>query len=242
MSASRSALDWLELQFQTLYISDHLGRLQFIREPGYEESELDSAPRFLMGRSEQGNVWRFRQDLSADLTLELDALCRAEPVVANWHDEAWQATAIRAALQRHAPIIDEWRGPAYRIPETVHTLSNAVVVTEANADVLERYFAWKLTSRNSFRSATLAATVVDGDAVSMCYCARLTARAAEAGVETVEFARGRGYAVAAVNAWATAIRAGGLEPLYSTSWENTASQSVARKLEAVQYGEDWWIA
>lgn len=70
MSASRSALEWLELQFQTLYISDPLGRLQFARELGQEESELDAAPRFSMGRSEQGNIWRLRHDLSADLMLE----------------------------------------------------------------------------------------------------------------------------------------------------------------------------
>ncbi len=167
-----TALKWLELQFETLYVSDDLGRLRFIREPGYEESELDAAPRFWMDRSKQGNIWRFRNDLPADVMLELDGLCRAESVVANWQVEARQAVAIRTVLERHAPITAEERGPAYTIPETANATLNTVIVTEANAAVLEQHFAWKLTSRNSFRSSLLAATVVDGDAVAICYCLR----------------------------------------------------------------------
>jgi len=53
--------------------------------------------------------------------------------------------------------------------------------------------------------------------------------------------RGRGYATAAVAVWATAVRRRGLLPLYSTSWENVASQRVAAKVGAVSYGEDWEI-
>ena len=87
----------------------------------------------------------------------------------------------------------------------------------------------------------VAAAVVDGSAVSICYCARLSPLAAEAGVETLDAMRGRGYATAAVTAWATAMRGRGLLPLYGTSWENVASQRVAEKVGAVCYGEDWEI-
>ena len=52
---------------------------------------------------------------------------------------------------------------------------------------------------------------------------------------------GRGFASAAVAAWAAALRERGRLPLYSTSWENLASQGVARKLGMVAYGEDWEI-
>jgi len=82
------------------------------------------------------------------------------------------------------------------------------------------------------------AVVEDDEAVSLCFSARLTERAAEAGVQTLEAYRGRGYAPAAVIAWAHAIRATGQIPLYSTSWDNRASQAVARKLGLVQYGVD----
>jgi hypothetical protein len=33
----------------------------------------------------------------------------------------------------------------------------------------------------------------------------------------------------------------GCIPLYSTSWDNLASQAIARKLQMVLYGEDWSI-
>jgi RimJ/RimL family protein N-acetyltransferase len=238
----RSDLNWLELQIPTLYVCDARGRLRFIREPGYDESELDPAPRFFMGRSSVGNIWRFRDDLPDDVMLELDALCRAEPVTVDLEPEPIQAAPIRAVLRRHAPITDEYRGPAYSLPEPSSAARGAVIVTEENAQVLEQHFPWKLTSRNRLKTGVLVATLVDGSAVSICFCARLTDMAAEAGADTVESERGRGYAFAAVSVWATAIRALGLEPLYSTSWDNHASRGVARKLGAIRYAENWSIA
>ena len=46
------------------------------------------------------------------------------------------------------------------------------------------------------------------------------------------------HAAAVVAAWAAAVRASGRLPLYSTSWDNVASQGVARKLGLVLYGAD----
>ena len=40
-------------------------------------------------------------------------------------------------------------------------------------------------------------------------------------------------------AWAREVRASGRVPLYSTSWTNTASLAVARRLGVVQFGTDW---
>jgi RimJ/RimL family protein N-acetyltransferase len=232
-------LERLSLQCETLFTLDANGDLVSVREPGYEPHELDPAPRFWMGRAVQGNLWRYRVDVPEALRLEVDAVCRVEPVAVDLEAEPQMRTAIRAALERHAPITEEWRGPAFWLSETTLEPRDAVLVTEANAHVLERHFPWKLTSRNSFKTGVLTASLERGDAVSICFCARLTQRAAEAGVETVESARGRGHAVAAVAVWAQAVRARGLMALYSTDWDNLASRSVARKLGAVLYGEDW---
>jgi hypothetical protein len=42
-------------------------------------------------------------------------------------------------------------------------------------------------------------------------------------------------------AWAAAIRASGRIPLYSTSWSNTGSLAVARKLGLSVYASDWSV-
>jgi len=47
----------------------------------------------------------------------------------------------------------------------------------------------------------------DGHAVSVCFCARRSEKAAEAGLETAEAYRGRGFGPQVTVAWALAVRA-----------------------------------
>lgn len=236
-----SDLQFMTLQVSTSFIYDATERLRYNNEPGYTEAELEPAPRFFMGWTRGGNVWRFRHDLPDDVIRSLERLCRSEPVVTNLTDPPTHAVAIRALVHAHAPIVHEERGPTYWIPDGVQAPGEVVLIEEANAHLLQANFPWKLTSPSRYTAGPLTAAVVDGSAVSICFCARLAAQAAAAGVETVAAARGQGHASAAVAAWATVIRQRGLIPLYSTSWENVASQGVARKLGMVQYGEDWSI-
>ena len=77
--------------------------------------------------------------------------------------------------------------------------------------------------------------------MSICRSVRASARAHEAGVETLAGYRRCGYATSVVTAWAIAVRALNLIPLYSTSWNNVASQGVARRLGLVQYGVDYHV-
>lgn len=89
---------------------------------------------------------------------------------------------------------------------------------------------WTEITREFEAREPRVAVVEEGAAVCLCFSSRLTERAAEAGVETLEAYRGRGYAVAAVAGWAHVVRSPGRIPLYSTAWDNRASHAVARKL------------
>ena len=89
----------------------------------------------------------------------------------------------------------------------------------------------------------VAIAFCDGGPASICHSPRgSTLAAAEAGVETLEPYRNRGLATGAVACWARAVQRMGRLALYSTSWENHASQAVARKLSARLYGEDWQLS
>jgi RimJ/RimL family protein N-acetyltransferase len=233
-----SDLQRLNQQIRALYTLEN-GFICTINETGYPPREQDPAPRFFMGRTNQGNLWYFRHDLPTQVQHQLHKRCQAEPPYQEGQTLV-QHKAILAILEQHQPVQSEHIGSAYWLPPQPMP-TKAVLIGKHNAAVLEAHFPWKLTSRNSFQTAPLAATIVQGAAVSICYCARLTEQVAEAGVDTTETARGQGYAVLAVQAWAAHLQTQGIQPLYSTSWDNAASQRVARKLGAEFYAENWSV-
>ncbi len=229
----------MRIHAATLFNSDADGRIVSLRRPW---SRPGGPPRFFMGRTRNRHVWLFRHDTSADLIRELEVLCFSEPSAKDLMSPPSIAPAIRAALQARGPITREYRGPAFLIPEGVPAPPNAVLITRGNGDLLKHGFPWMLENiMANIEIGPVSAAVVNGSAASICYCARLSPVGAEAGVETLDAMRGRGFATAAVAAWATAVRRRGLLALYSTAWENVASRRVAEKVGAVCYGEDWEI-
>jgi RimJ/RimL family protein N-acetyltransferase len=83
--------------------------------------------------------------------------------------------------------------------------------------------------------------VQDGRAISICRSVRIGPQAHEAGIETLPQHRGNGYAPIVASAWATTVNEIGCIPFYSTSWNNLASQAVARKLGMRPYGVTFHI-
>jgi predicted GNAT family acetyltransferase len=83
------------------------------------------------------------------------------------------------------------------------------------------------------------AYLCDERPVSICFSARVSESAAEAGVETAAEFRGRGLAGLVTSDWAAAIRSSGRTPIYSTSWNNSASLAVARKLGLIACASYW---
>lgn len=230
-----SALHLLELQIDALFTHDSARHVVAVNEPGG-----NPAPRFFLGRTREGNLWRVRYDLPQATMRQLEALAADEPAADDLHAEPKNMAAFLEALEMDRAGAEIWSGPAYRFPDALPEAPGVTRITRAHLTLLRTMsedigaLAMVFEQREP-----MMARVEDDAAVSLCFSSRLTPRAAEAGVETLQAYRGRGYAPAVVAAWASAVRATDRIPLYSTSWENHASQAVARKLGLIQYGVDF---
>jgi RimJ/RimL family protein N-acetyltransferase len=201
-----------------------------------ETREVDPAPapRFIFAYTREGNLWWFRHDLPASLVRRLDALAAAEPVLSDLPREPVCLSQYRELLQEYEEIQDTGFELAYTFPEELSPPPQVVRITGVNSPPLGEEFAWLGTYLACWEPALAAFS--GEQAVSVCFTSRLTPRAAEAGVDTLEAFRGQGHASRVVAAWAITIREMGRVPLYSTSWDNIASQGVARRLGLRLYG------
>lgn len=215
-----------DLHLHTLFLLDNAGRILGTREPVPE-----AGPRFALIRGRTSCAWAVRADVPQGIAEELDGLAGAEPPVADFGDEPVHAERYRTLVGGGV-----YFGSAFSFPKRVEQPDATVHVNAL--PLLTRHFSgW--TAAEIAGRAPIVAVKEDGHAVSVCFCARRSEKAAEAGLETAEAFRGRGFATQVTAAWALAVRASGRVPLYSTSWENGASLAVARKLGLVGYACGW---
>ncbi|GGP15575.1 hypothetical protein GCM10011346_44100 [Oceanobacillus neutriphilus] len=135
-----------------------------------------------------------------------------------------------------------WTGPAYVFPDKINksSYSQIVQITHKNKDVLKSQFPY--TFEDFEYKQPCFVILEDNNIASICCSARKSAQADEASLFTKEAYRGKGYGVAVTNAWAREVQRQGRIPLYSTSWDNLASQSVAARLNLYLYGTDFHIS
>jgi RimJ/RimL family protein N-acetyltransferase len=231
---SYSDIDLLQMQAEALFVQDSNCKLVRINEP----EPISPAPHFYLARSTGGNLWRTHCDLPVELAAKLEALAADEPVERTLAELPRYAVDYTELLEKYAPNITTESGPAYILPQN-NLPTTTVKITVENAHLLAAHFGWLLNTLADY--APVIAMVMDGKAVAVCFCSRLTARVAEAGVYTVAAYRGHGHAMETVRQWSQEVYASGRQPLYETSWTNYASQAVARKLGAVQYGVHYSI-
>lgn len=224
------------MQLDVLFARDAAGRLAATRDPAPRP-----APRVFLGRSAVRNVWALRGDLDVETRQALERLCAAEPPAGAIRRDAPPGCRERVrALLGPAEAEAEWRGPAYVLPAGLPRDGRARVVSFEEAPAWLEAFPWLAEHFGAW--APVAIAFDGGRPAALCHSPRgCTDRAAEAGVVTLAPHRGRGLATAAVACWARAVQASGRVALYSTSWENAASQCVATKLAAQLYGEDWHL-
>ncbi len=220
------------MHVNALYVHDEQMRMLAINQ-----WDGGNVPRFFLGRTRLGNVWRFRADLPTKLIKELEALCVQE-TGAVLKDPQFKDAYIQL-LSAHTPIKALWQGPSYYCSKSIKPSVAPLHITPANAQLLEGGLDDWLADV-PYRQPFMAA-IDNGLAVSVCASVRITEQAHEAGIETLPAYRRKGHAANVVAGWANDLLAKGIIPLYSTSWGNTASQNVAKRLGLSYFGADFHI-
>jgi hypothetical protein len=228
-----------DLHIKTCFVLDDHGRIVSTREPG-----ANRGPLFTIVKSQEACAWAIRSNVPPALASELEHLARDEPPALDLQQAPVQShryisilTGRIAANERSVKKTIESDGPAFEFPDALVQSPDVVVVEDEQ--LLDRNFTGWIPGEIKAGRSPVMAIVEDDYPVSICFCARRSENAAEAGVETAEAHRGRGFGPRVTAAWAHAVRSSGRIPLYSTSWSNKASLAVARKLNLVAYASSW---
>jgi hypothetical protein len=131
-------------------------------------------------------------------------------------------------LAAAAPLKAIRSGPLYDFPGPVTLGEDAVSIDATNAGLLRGGLDEWLPDVAA--GLPMSVTLAGGRAVAVCASVKASQVAHCAGVETLPQYRGRGFAAQAVAGWARAVMARGAAPIYGTTFDNLASQGVARRL------------
>lgn len=221
-----------ELHLATAFVFDGERRITETREPNPSLSV-----RFVLARGASSVAWAVRTDVKPEIASELDELAATEPVHTA---DNWQAPPRHAERYEELLAMDFAEvasGPLFEFPAEL-VAPEGIVEVRTERELATNFHGW-VHGEISDGRAPVMAIVEAGAPVSICFCARRGKTAAEAGVDTAERFRRKGLAARVTAAWALALRARRMTPLYSTSWSNDASLAVARKLGLVTYGSTW---
>ncbi len=233
-----SDLSLMKIQVGTLFVHDHDERLRFINEPYRPEDH--PAPVVFIGRTRGGSVVRFRYDVPEALCQRVQAIIQAQLSSGNLYESPSCLATVKDLLTPYITTDQQWIGPAYRFPDSLGGSPEVVRIDRSTAYLLEFGFSDLIPELDHCQPVV---AIVEGDkAVSVCQSVRKSEKAEEAGVDTLLSHRGKGYAAQVVAGWAGVVREQGRIPLYSTSWDNKASQRVAEKLGLQIYGVDMHIS
>ena len=228
----------MKIQVDTLFVHDNDERLRFINEPFRPEDH--PAPVVFIGRTRCGSVVRFRYDIPEALCQRVQTIIQAQPLSDNLYESPSYLAKVKDLLTPHITMDRQWMGPAYRFPDSLGVSPEVVQIDRDTAYLLEFGFSDLVPELDHCQPVV---AIVEGDkAVSVCQSVRKSVEAEEAGVDTLLSHRGKGYAAQVVARWAGLVREQGRIPLYSTSWDNKASQRVAEKLGLQLYGVDIHIS
>lgn len=217
-----SELDLIAIQVEVLFVHNQVGKMKYVNEQGNPK-----APRFFLGGTREGSITRYHCDLDDETVGQIEKLIR-EP------SNHIELAKIIDLLNEERTVKNIWMGPAFMFSTNLQKPTRTIQITEKNKELLRENFP-NLIEQMEWRQPYFA-IVKNEKVVSICCSARSTPVAAEASVETLAEFQGNGYGADVVTAWAISIQEEKRIPLYSTSWDNYASQAVARKLKLINYG------
>ena len=151
---------------------------------GTRELEPSPGPVFSLIRGTASCTWAVRADVARDLAEALDGLAREEAPVSDFR-------VAPVHVERYMSLVEGTvdSGPSFVFPEAIAEPSGTVCVDDVA--LLDYHFSgWRASEIPECEP--IVGVVEDGHAVSVCFCARRSDVAAEAGVETAVEFRGRG--------------------------------------------------
>jgi hypothetical protein len=251
MSPGRKAdlltdLELLEIEIETLWATDHRGRL--VKRRGWNGL---AAPDLVIAACSGGQIAAIGSEVPDPLAVELQA---AVAGVSPSPDPATQPASIARCRQllkdSLGPVVLSV-GPSYVISPTTAFESGVEIQrsdgesTEALRNQVAKRANWSAEEWNLLLDGSFgpwAIATIDGRVIAICHCARLADRGAEAGVWTDPEFRGQGHAAAVTAAWASLLAPSGRHLFYSTSATNLSSQRVAARLDLHLIGWMWKLS
>lgn len=224
-TSNLSPMDMMKIQASTLYTMNGQQRLLSINEPGGGH-----APAIFIGMTSAGSLIYYHEQLPPDLMNELGKECELPLDIPK----------LIRKVGTFEPVNCVWMGPAYAFPDSSNEWNlNVQLIGQEQRDLLAEHLP-ELTD-HLHDKWPVSAYVIGDSAVAVCCSARLSNHGAEASLYTAPGYRGRGFAAETVKCWQYYVKERGCLPVYSTSWDNLASQQVAHKLGLIQFGVNFSI-
>ena len=194
-----------------------------------------AGPHLYVFRTTDAVLCRVHVDLSAGVAESLERIALAKRGrQRDWPQEYGQYLAVLASV---GPVKAVRAGLLYRIVDPPP--GTATRITRANANLLRDGLDEWAPDVDAGR--LIYAAIVDGRAVSICASVNEVDGAHEAGVETLPSHRQKGLAAHAVAAWAGAVLRMNATPFYGATFDNLASQGVARRLAMEVVGSEFSV-
>lgn len=225
-----SGRELLEIEVETLF--SHVTRAGMDLMVATNGHISAAAPRFFLGRTFNGVVWRIRQDVDTLTANRLSELAASENMNGQLNNPPHHHLEYQDLLGFGSSLEME-SGPAYRLNSIGQSKVDTMSVGWNYSELIETQFPELVDKINYDQPCRVVE--IDGEVVSVCYCERWGNRGAEAGVATLAEHRRNGYATSVVSDWARDVANLDKEAFYSTTWQNAPSQEVVRNLSTEPY-------